>query len=161
MSDAITRLRAVWQAVSRQGAVGLGAVLLGIAAIISSGGWLHTEVTSRAAEDDQRDHLDDLRTRNRALTRQLTVLTEELACRSEAATEASNIQGQMTSEIGAGLAALARDDETAFLLHADAVEQLSAELGPALERRSEAVEACAGGGDPPAVADPPEPHGDE
>lgn len=145
------RLRSMWCAIAEQGAAGIGAILVGAAALVSAGGWVYT-----AAED--RDHLNDLRYRNGILTEQLQVISDELACRSRAATEASNIQGEIGLWTARGLAAYARGNEVGLEEAAIEIEVLTAELGPALERRTESIAGCSDGDiDPPPPSTTPVP----
>lgn len=74
-------------------------------------------------------------------------LQAELACRSEIGAEALNIQGEIAQATAIGLVAVARGDEKALDEQADRIEVLTAELGPALERRARAVETCEPVGD--------------
>jgi hypothetical protein len=133
------RFRAMWRTIAKPGtAAGMGAALVGLAALVSAGGWVYT-----AAED--RDHLNDLRFRNGILTEQLTLLTDELACRSRAATEASNLQAEIGLWTARGLAAFARGNDAGLEEAAVEIEVLTVELGPVLERRTESIAGCSDG----------------
>lgn len=156
----ISRLLQALRDSIRHGTRGLAVFLLSLASLTSSGGWLYTEVTSSKAENAQRDHLDDLRHRNRVLTEKLGTLTDELACRSEAATEATNIQAEKMDALGAALLyGLVDDNDAASLVEAERFRSLRDDEQLALERRTQAIEDCDDGG--PAAADPTEAHGDE
>lgn len=118
------RLR-VWR---WQVGVVLAALMVGASALISS-------VSNLA--DEQNEHAND-----RANRQQIASLNDELECRSEIAAETSNIQGEIGRETALGLVAVARGDDVALAGHATRIEALAIELGPALERRAEAVERC-------------------
>jgi hypothetical protein len=143
----IGRLRQAGRAATLHGARGLAVFLLSLASLVSSGGWLFTEVRSREAEVNLRDHLDDLRHRNGVLTQKLGTLTDELACRSEVATEATNIQAEKMDALGAALLyGLVDDNDAAALAEAERFRSLRDDEQRALERRTEAIEDCDGGG---------------
>lgn len=140
------RLRQRWLAVAGPSSRGLAVFLLALASLVSSGGWVYTEVTSREAEANLQDHLDDLRHRNGVLTEKLATLTDELACRSEAATEATNIQAEKTDALGAALLyGLVDGDDPAAHSEAERFRGLRDDEQAALQRRAEAVESCDGG----------------
>lgn len=123
-----------WQTV-----VAVGVFLMGVSSAIGALGVLL---------DEENEHANDAADRAAlaAARAQIARLSDELECRSQAATEASNISSEISVEIAAGLVDVARGREEELLLRADHIEQLIADLQPALERRAEAVEACANGG---------------
>lgn len=123
-----------WQTV-----VAVGVFLMGISAVIGAVGHLLDEENEHANDAADRAELAAARA-------QIGRLSDELECRSQAATEASNLTSEINVEIAAGLVDVARGREEELLLRADHIEQLIADLRPALERRAEAVEACANGG---------------
>lgn len=106
-----------------------------LAALILAASALVDSISNIA--DEANEHRNDAADRA-----QISRLSQELECRSQAATEASNIQGEIGRATALGLVAVARGDDRALTEQADRIEALALELGPALVRRAEAVEEC-------------------
>lgn len=124
----MTRLRAAWSWFTSQGPVIVAFVLLAVAGVGSAVFQVLDEANEAHHDRDQQA--------------QIEALQGELACRAELGTEASNIQGEIGQATALGLVAVARGDDAALSVQADRIEELAMALGPALERRAEAVERC-------------------
>jgi hypothetical protein len=114
-----------------QTGVALGTILLGISAVV--GAWTNLL-------DETNEHAND-----EALRTQVEALQTELQCRVRASSDATRIEGEITREGWLALTIWARtgdSEQPRIAQAAERVEALYRELGPALERRAEAVERC-------------------
>lgn len=124
----MTRLRQAWWWLTSQGPIIVAFVLLATASLGSAVYQVLDETNEAHHDRDQQTQIDELQA--------------ELACRSVLGVDAANIQGEISQATALGLVAVARSDEAALAVQADRIEQLAVELGPALERRAQAVERC-------------------
>jgi hypothetical protein len=106
-----------------------------LASLLLAGSALTSSITN--FRDEPNEHAND-----RANRQQIAFLRAELECRSEIGAETSNLEGRINRETALGLVDVARSDEAALAARADVIERLATELGPALQRRAEAVEHC-------------------
>lgn len=122
------RLHTAWRWFTSQGPIIVAFVLLSTAGVGSAIFQVLDESNESDHDRDQQSQIDDLQA--------------ELACRSVIGVEAANIQGEIGQATALGLVAVARGDDAGLAVQADRIEQLATELGPALERRAQAVERC-------------------
>lgn len=118
------RLR-VWR---WQTAVVVSMLLLSMSAILS---------TIINMQDESNEHANDQLNRE-----QIAELRTELECRSGINAEVANLEGRIGRETALGLVDVARSDDVALAARADVIEELAEQLGPALDRRTEAIENC-------------------
>lgn len=114
-----------------QTGVAVGTILLGISAVIGA----FTNLL-----DETNEHAND-----ETLRVQVTALQTELQCRVRESSDATRIEGEIAREGWLALTIWARtgnSDQPRIAQAAERVESLYRELGPALERRAEAVEHC-------------------
>lgn len=124
----MTRLAAAWRWFTSQGPIILAFALLAVAGVGSAAFQVLDEANEARHDRDQEA--------------QIARLQDELACRADIGAEASNIQGEIGQATALGLVAVARGDDAALAIQANQIEELAVALGPALERRAQAVERC-------------------
>lgn len=120
--------RRVWR---WQTGVTVGSVLMGVAALVASVTNLLDETNEHANDDTLRAQVETLQT--------------ELSCRVTQSSEATRIEGEISREGWLAMTVWARTGDSGhprIVQAAERVDALYRELGPALERRAEAVERC-------------------